>query len=657
MTTDDVLCRLAGVRRSGQDYSARCPAHDDRTASLSVRTAEGRTLLHCHAGCRPEAIVAALGMAMADLFDDPPSVADRMEPRTYNYRDASGEVRYRVCRGAGKRFWQQLPDGRDGWRNGGPADSGRVLYRLRELLRAIEAGEPVVIVEGEKDADNVAALGMAATCNVGGAGKWLPRYADWFRGATVFVLADNDAPGIEHAGTVADSLVGVAADVRQILLPGLPLKGDVSDWLEAGGDKEELARLCKDAPPHQRGGRLPLTGEGSPRSTAEGDDRPAPPRRIRSQVTRLADVKPRDVEWLVPGWIPRGKLTVVEGQPGLGKSTLLIDLVARLTRGESWPGCPSIGPRHALYLSAEDDAADTIRPRLDAAGGNAALVGMLVGGVLTDGDRRMDFDIDLAHLDGLAALEDAIEQEQAGLVVVDVFVAFLGGGVDSYRDQDIRRVMRPLSEVAQRTGAAIVLVRHLRKATGGGAIAAGGGSIGIAGAARSVILVEKDPEDESRRVVASVKMNVAPAPESLSFRVVEAGSVGRVEWLGVSAHTAASLTAARDGGEEVGGTRTEAAILLRSWLAEGPMDRQAVMKLAAESRISQATVDRAARDIRVRKAQTGYGAKNRSMWSLPLPNPITESQSDQVSRYEGTDSTVGIERIGVASAPSLEVEV
>jgi hypothetical protein len=159
----------------------------------------------------------------------------------YDYRDERGELLFQVCRFAPKTFRQRRPDGK--WSVKGLR---RVPYRLPELIATPDC--IVFVVEGEKDADRLASLGLVATCNPGGAGKWQPRYAEFFRGRDVVILVDNDDAGRDHARSVARNLTPVAARVRIPELPGLAPKGDVSDWLDAGGTREALERLSADAP-------------------------------------------------------------------------------------------------------------------------------------------------------------------------------------------------------------------------------------------------------------------------------------------------------------------------------------------------------------------------------------------------------------------------
>jgi len=264
----DLAQRCERPRQTSTGWQACCPAHEDRTPSLSITPTADRVLVHCHAGCTPEAIVAALGRTLADLFLDdpprgrPPAAAPAPPPAgpprvtaTYVYHEAQGAVLFRVLRwepghdGKQKSFTQQRPDpNRQGaWLNNMRGVT-RQLYHLPEVLRAVAAGEPIYLPEGEKDANQVMDLGVTATTNAGGAGKWAPQYTATLRGAHVVLLQDNDASGRRHTAVVTQALYGVAASLQLVELPGLPPKGDVSDWLAAGGTRAQLEALVAQTP-------------------------------------------------------------------------------------------------------------------------------------------------------------------------------------------------------------------------------------------------------------------------------------------------------------------------------------------------------------------------------------------------------------------------
>ena len=218
-----------------------CPAHEDCNPSLSVSEGrEGRVLIKCHAGCELTAILAAIGLEMSDLFEPQNDCKRSAVTKTYDYRSEHGELLFQVCREEPKKFWQRRPDGQDRWIND-LRGVERVPYRLPELLANPDA--VVFVVEGEKDADRLASLGLVATTNPMGAGKWHRSYNRFFKGREVVSLPDNDLPGREHAEKVARSLYAVTRTIKILELEGLPEKGDISDWLDAGHEVDELVDL------------------------------------------------------------------------------------------------------------------------------------------------------------------------------------------------------------------------------------------------------------------------------------------------------------------------------------------------------------------------------------------------------------------------------
>jgi hypothetical protein len=226
--------------------------------------------------------------------------------------------------------------------------------------------------------------------------------------------------------------------------------------------------------------------------------------------------------------IPCGALTVLDGDPGLGKSTITLDLAARVSRGYAMPpdgGKDGTPPANVVILSAEDDPARTIRPRLEAAGADLDRV-QIVEGISTggDGDRFPILPYDLV------ALEQFIAVIRARLAIVDPFMAYLGDGIDTHKDQSIRLALRQIEKLAERTQCALLVVRHLNKLTGGNALYRGGGSIGIIGAARSGLLLARHPDDSGSRVLASTKSNLGPPPRSIVVSLASAGAVAVAAW-------------------------------------------------------------------------------------------------------------------------------
>jgi putative DNA primase/helicase len=250
---DRVLAALAdrGVRPSGTGWSARCPAHDDRHASLAIGEGkDGRALLFCHGGCELADMLRAMGLTARDLFIGPPSWTD--ERTFYDYRDEGGELLFQVVRTPapdGKTFRQRRPDGRDGW-IWDVEGVRRVLYRLPELLAA-DPSETVFLVEGEKDADNLARGGLVATTNPGGAAQVAARVQRCTARPTCGNPARPRRGGQARTPrTWRGHWSGAAASVRVVDLPGLAEHGDVTDWLVAGHTVAELrAQVAAEVAP------------------------------------------------------------------------------------------------------------------------------------------------------------------------------------------------------------------------------------------------------------------------------------------------------------------------------------------------------------------------------------------------------------------------
>jgi hypothetical protein len=326
----------------------------------------------------------------------------------------------------------------------------------------------------------------------------------------------------------------------------------------------------------------------------------------------LSEVQPEQVDWLWPGRILKGKITVIDGDPGLGRSAATVDIAARVSAGLGLPDGAPCEAAGVVICSAEDGLADTIRPRLDAAGGDPDRVLSLATVPDAEGLARP-----LSIPEDVPVIREGIRRVGAALVVVDPIMAFLSGKTDSYRDQDVRRVLAALSALAEETGAAVVIVRHLNKSGGKNPLYRGGGSIGIIGAARSGMVLGKDPEDEDRRVLVMVKSNLAAPMPSLSFVLEEAdnGAV-RVDWLGEVGVAATDLLT---GPRDEGSSALEAAkSFLVELLLEGPVPH-AEVEAAEGAGINMRTVKRAKQESGVessRAGETGRQGAGRWIWSL-----------------------------------------
>lgn len=376
---------LGGTWR-GSYGSARCPSHDDRRPSLSVKDAgDDKVLVRCHAGCAQDAIIDALRerglwppngdepqrfdrarlVMPAASKPEAPEAAPQPEPSAtpstvrhisgiYDYQDEYGAVlfqavRYEIVKDGtvDKTFRQRRPTGSGGW--AWNLDGVRhVPYRL-PALAAADPATTVFVVEGEKDADRLAALGQVATTNPMGALKWRPEYGEYLRGRPVVVLEDNDDTGRKHAADVAAQLAGVAASVLVLGFPELPEKGDVSDWLDAGGTVEGLhARVASSTPPPPR--MVSLTS-----ADLLLGDQPAIPWLIAAPPDEFGEI---------PGGLLAERETFILGaDSGAGKTWLLADLIRTAAMGEPWFGHFRLARPLKIMLVDEESSLWLLRQR------------------------------------------------------------------------------------------------------------------------------------------------------------------------------------------------------------------------------------------------------------------------------------------------------
>jgi hypothetical protein len=372
-------------------------AHDDQHASLSITERDGKVLLHCHAGCSQESVIGAL--RAAGLWPEPEHEARIVA--TYDYRDEGGVLLYQVVRLEPKGFRQRRPDGAGGWAH--KLDGvRRVLYHLPELHAA--AGRPVFIAEGEKDADNLIKLGLLATTNAGGAGKWRTDYSAALSGRDVVILPDNDEPGQLHAIDVARSLLGTAKSVRIVELSGLPPKADVSDWLAAGGSKEQLTEVVTTA--------KPLTAQDVADLAREhADTVQAGPWAAARQIDHFLNATDPEATWLIENILAREAITIIASPRGLGKTHLAywwaIALARRGFRG---------------LIIDRDNPKSEIRRRLKAWGAagladKLKIIARDEAPPLTDKAAWAAFpyrDYDFVILDSISAATEGVEEKDGG---------------------------------------------------------------------------------------------------------------------------------------------------------------------------------------------------------------------------------------------------
>jgi hypothetical protein len=340
------------------------------------------------------------------------------------------------------------------------------------------------------------------------------------------------------------------------------------------------------------------------------EDAPANERadKRRPTMVTLSDVEPEAVEWLWEPYIPLSKPSFLEGDPGIGKTWLALAIASHVSRGTAWPeSTTGADPADIVYLTAEDGLADTLRPRLDAAGADVRRVHVLTGWT-SETDQG---GVSLADID---VIEQAVKRFDAKLLVIDPLQAYLGRRVDMHRANETRPLLTALAAMALRCGCAVLIIRHLSKALQDRAIYRGLGSIDFAAAARSILLAAQDPQHPHQRVLAHAKSSLAKTGPSLTYEIRE----GQFLWAGQSELTADALIQPYPVEEERSATE-EAQDFLRDFLVDGAKPAKEVIKEARKAGISERTLDRAKKGlVKARRANAIGESQGSGQWAWYL---------------------------------------
>jgi hypothetical protein len=325
----------------------------------------------------------------------------------------------------------------------------------------------------------------------------------------------------------------------------------------------------------------------------------------------MADIEPETVTWLWFPFIPKRKLTIIEGDGGIEKSWLTCAIASAISRGFGLPTSDPFEAGSTLFLSAEDGLGDTLRPRLDAVGADVSRIYALAEPLTLDAI-------------GLIKLENAIMNHAPALVVIDPLFAFTGGKVDIHRANEARTITAPLATIAERQGCAIVAISHLNKSRdGGNSNNAGIGSIDFHAAARSVLLVGKDPDDESKRALCQTKNNLAMIGEPQGYKI----KGGQFFWTGTSDLTARRiLSFAGDTDER--DAQAEAVEFLRTVLKDGPRPAKEVKAEAMQAGLTEQNLRTARARLKIKPTKEGgeFGGKGAKwMWQLPDTQDVDTS--------------------------------
>ena len=427
MAIHEIIERLHGATKRGTGWQARCPAHTDSNPSLSIREEDGKILLHCHAGCSTEAVLKALGLTFSDLYEG--RAGERRITENYPYVDESGRLLFEVVRYSPKGFRQRRRSETGAW-IWNLEGVRRVLYRLPEITTS----DDIVVLEGEKDVATARTLGLVATCNPGGAGKWNDEYSEILRGKRVVVISDADDPGRKHARQVRESLLGKVASVRVIELPGAK---DLTDWVERGGNliglQELIQRSSTSAPPA------------------------APSLRVVSIAELLTmDIKPR--EMTLHAFLPAQGLAMLYSKRGVGKTYISLGISVAVASGGEFLTWKAPCARRVLYVDGEMPCS-SLQERLSSiiAGSKTIPEDDSLRIITPDlQDRSLP---DLASLSGQEMIEEHLEG--VSLLVLDNLSALVRAGKENEGEGWL-----PVQDWAlglRRRGISVLFVHHAGK--------------------------------------------------------------------------------------------------------------------------------------------------------------------------------------------------
>jgi len=554
-----LLSRTDKAARVPDGWMTNCPAHNDTNPSLSLKDSPRGIEVNCFSGCRWRDICDAIeqttghdirfGQRRPNYIQSVPRAPIEKAPpkppvpkelvNTWSYYDGEGTEAYQVHRyedANGKKTFRQCHtdwQGQTQWNMNGVE---RYLYQLPAVIDAIEHGDTIYIVEGEKCADRLLQENLCATTSAGGSKGWTQPhatgYATSLMGASnIVIIPDNDDAGKLYALDIASSLWKVRQRCQILTFEGLSEKDDVYDWLEDGHTINELVELASLTEDYVK-----------PKTKAETSRLFMPTRSLI--VKRPDEFKPVEHTWLWENYIPTGDLSIIAGKGGSGKSTAVYGIGATVTIGGFLPdkyGKPTckVEPGTVLIYPGEDSPSASIIPRLQAAGYDPSNVKIIPG---TQSSELVPYGqeketIYPVYLDQLTLLARTFEKYRPRMVIFDPFQSFFPPGKDMNKGEHVRPIMLGLSRLAEQYKLAIVLIAHPPKAAQTSAAYGIAGSHEFSSVPRAVLTVNGDPQDNNYAILSVVKLNHGRIPKSMRFSRVE----GEFSWGGVSPFTGEDL--------------------------------------------------------------------------------------------------------------------
>ena len=578
----DPACECHATAKAGHGVT-HCPcteghSHGDEHPSFVVNPSDnGKTIKrHCRVGCKKEDVTAALT-----------SMGLLQPTRFWVIRDADGaplaEHHRHDFADKPKTMPFRLP-GATSWGLNGLAPTD-LLYGLEQLKR--RPGDFVVITEGEKAADALIDRGFLTVGTVSGAGNVPSLQAlSALKDRAVKMWPDNDDAGRQHMDGIGKVLgqLGIVPTVVHWL--EAPHTGDAADFV---GDADAVRVLLDAATPWK------------PAEDAVGP------------IGRLAsEFEMRPIAWLWDSRLALGMLTMLDGDPGIGKSSLVADWIGRITTGTAWPDGAPNRRGSVIYVGVEDSVSQVLRPRLQAAGADLTKV-LIVGSFQENGKERL-----LSIPEDLPLLEAEIKRVGALMVVIDPIMSYLSKKTNPNSDMEVRQALTPMANMLDRVGCAGLLLRHMAKNDKvANAQYRGLGSIGFGGVCRTTLVVSKVPKMPGLMTLMLNKTNIGITPPARRYRIegVDLGhgiKTARIVW-GDAARDDPDQLLTETGRDE---NKLESAVeFLQSTLATGPRVGTEVEAMAKDEDIAPRTLRRAREKLRIPVKPEGF--KGQWMWQLP----------------------------------------
>ncbi|MEW6215669.1 MAG: AAA family ATPase, partial [Nitrospirota bacterium] len=493
---DHILNRFENVTQSGSNGSTRyqcmCPCHKDKKPSLSISKKDGKWLLHCHAGCNNDDILRAVNLTWNDLAEEgfiKEEVAihkktystwdiEKKSQKVYEYVNKDNEPYILIARSYKKDFFQYSYAGGKKWYAGLNGNTP-VLYHLPEVIQAVNNGETIYIVEGEKDADNLKALGLTSTTSPMGAGKWRSDYNQYLKDAIVVIIPDNDSPGIKHAEDVANNLFGIAKEIKIINLPALQEKQDVSDWLQSEGTKEKLLELVNNTPAFVK-----KANETTPLHAPEEATKPSSVTPLKDyQLEDFLKIKYPKVKYLIQDILPEG-LSILAGAPKIGKTFFALNMALSIASGTKTLGILQTEKTGVAYF-ALDEKDQFVQEKINS-------IIQAQGLTHIPDNFRLIFDINKMSEGGYEQITSYLDEHpDIKLLIIDTMgrirkPAKLGNAYE----QDVESIGQ-IQSICNKKNVSILLIHHLKKGRHEDYIENLSGSMGISGTVDTILHLDR----------------------------------------------------------------------------------------------------------------------------------------------------------------------